>query len=95
MSSFNDFYNNLSSNGVFFFWIVIFLFLFLIFLSIVLLVKNRKLSKYLKEEQNIVEDSIEETPLVSNKKEEIVLDKLESEVKEELPKEEVLRELEE
>ena len=64
MSSFNDFYNNLSSNGVFFFWIVIFLFLFLIFLSIVLLVKNRKLSKYLKEEQSIVEDSIEETPFI-------------------------------
>ena len=92
MSSFNDFYNNLSSNGVFFFWIVIFLFLFLIFLSIVLLVKNRKLSKYLKEEQSVVEDSIEETPLVSDIKEEIVLDKVESEVKEELPKEEVKEE---
>ena len=92
MSSFNDFYNNLSSNGVFFFWIVVFLFLFLIFLSIVLLVKNRKLSKYLKEEQKFIEDSIEETPLVSNKKEEIVLDKVESEVKEELPKEEVKEE---
>ena len=92
MSSFNDFYNNLSSNGVFFFWIVIFLFLFLIFLSIVLLVKNRKLSKYLKEEQSVVEDSIEETPLVSDIKEEIVLDKVETEAKEELPKEEVKEE---
>lgn len=92
MSSFNDFYNNLSSNGVFFFWIVVFLFLFLIFLSIVLIVKNRKLSKYLKEEQSVVEDSIEETPLVSNIKEEIVLDKVETEVKEELPKEEVKEE---
>ena len=92
MSSFNDFYNNLSSNGVFFFWIVVFLFLFLIFLTIVLLVKNRKLSKYLKEEQSVVEDSIEETPLVSNIKEEIVLDKVETEVKEELPKEEVKEE---
>lgn len=92
MSSFNDFYNNLSSNGVFFFWIVIFLFLFLIFLSIVLLVKNRKLSKYLKEEQKFIEDSIEETPLVSDIKEEIVLDKVETEVKEELPKEEVKEE---
>lgn len=89
MSSFNDFYNNLSSNGVFFFWIVVFLFLFLIFLSIVLIVKNRKLSKYLKEEQSVVEDSIEETPLVSDIKEEMVLDKVETEVKEELPKEEV------
>lgn len=92
MSSFNDFYNNLSSNGVFFFWIVVFLFLFLIFLSIVLIVKNRKLSKYLKEEQSIVEDSIEETPLVSDIKEEIVLNKVETEVKEELPKEEVKEE---
>ena len=89
MSSFNDFYNNLSSNGVFFFWIVVFLFLFLIFLSIVLLVKNRKLSKYLKEEQSVVEDSIEETPLVSDIKEEIVLDKVETEVKEEQPKIEI------
>lgn len=88
MSSFNDFYNNLSSNGVFFFWIVVFLFLFLIFLSIVLLVKNRKLSKYLKEEQSIIEEpSVQETPLVSNKKEEIVLDKVETEVKEELKEE--------
>ena len=95
MSSFNDFYNNLSSNGVFFFWIVIFLFLFLIFLSIVLLVKNRKLSKYLKEEQSVVEDSIEETPLVSDIKEEIVLDKVETEVKEELPKEEVKEDVKE
>ena len=95
MSSFNDFYNNLSSNGVFFFWIVIFLFLFLIFLSIVLLVKNRKLSKYLKEEQSVVEDSIEETPLVSDIKEEIVLDKVETEVKEKLPKEEVKEEIKE
>lgn len=92
MSSFNDFYNNLSSNGVFFFWIVVFLFLFLIFLSIVLIVKNRKLSKYLKEEQSVVEDSIEETSLVSDIKEEIVLDKVETEVKEELPKEEVKEE---
>ncbi len=92
MSSFNDFYNNLSSNGVFFFWIVVFLFLFLIFLTIVLLVKNRKLSKYLKEEQSVVEDSIEETSLVSDIKEEIVLDKVETEVKEELPKEEVKEE---
>ena len=95
MSSFNDFYNNLSSDGVFFFWIVVFLFLFLTFLTIVLLVKNRKLSKYLKEEQSVVEDSIEETPLVSDIKEEIVLDKVETEVKEELPKEEVKEEIKE
>ena len=29
---FNDFYDNLSSNGLFFFWIIVFLFVFLIFL---------------------------------------------------------------
>lgn len=92
MSSFNDFYNNLSSNGVFFFWIVVFLFIFLIFLTIVLIVKNRKLSKYLKEEQSVIEESIEEVPLRSNTKEEIVLDKVVAEVKEELPKEEVKEE---
>ena len=49
INSFNDFYNNLSSNGLFFFWIVVFLFVFVIFLLVVLLLKNRKLSKYLKE----------------------------------------------
>lgn len=49
INSFSDFYNNLSSNGVFFFWIVVFLFVFVLFLVVVLLLKNRKLSKYLKE----------------------------------------------
>ena len=49
INSFNDFYNNLSSNGLFFFWIVVFLFVFVIFLLGILLLKNRKLSKYLKE----------------------------------------------
>ena len=49
INSFNDFYNNLSSNGLFFFWIVVFLFVFVIFLLVILLLKNRKLSKYLKE----------------------------------------------
>ena len=32
LNSFNDFYDNLSSNGLFFFWIIVFLFVFLIFL---------------------------------------------------------------
>ena len=49
INSFNDFYDNLSSNGLFFFWIVVFLFVFVIFLLVILLLKNRKLSKYLKE----------------------------------------------
>ncbi len=50
LSFFSYFYNNLSQDGVFFFWIVLFLFCFLIFLSIVLIVKNNKLVKLLKEE---------------------------------------------
>ncbi len=73
LNSFNDFYNNLSSNGLFFFWIVAFLFIFLIFLLIVLYLKNKKLIKLLKENRNDVntidEDiSIEnkEIPVVSN-----------------------------
>ena len=68
INSFNDFYNNLSSNGLFFFWIVVFLFVFVIFLLIVLLLKNRKLSKYLKE-INVKEelnDIQEEPSLISN-----------------------------
>ena len=66
INSFNDFYNNLSSNGLFFFWIVVFLFVFVIFLLVILLLKNRKLSKYLKE-NNIKEelnDTHEDTPLI-------------------------------
>lgn len=51
-----DFYNNLSSNGLFFFWIVVFLFVFVLFLVVVLLLKNRKLSKYLKEKNINKED---------------------------------------
>ena len=62
INSFNDFYNNLSSNGLFFFWIVVFLFVFVIFLLVILLLKNRKLSKYLKE-NNISEEYIIEYPL--------------------------------
>ena len=66
INSFNDFYNNLSSNGLFFFWIVVFLFVFVIFLLVILLLKNRKLSKYLKE-NNIKEelnDTHDDTPLI-------------------------------
>lgn len=87
INSFNDFYNNLSSNGLFFFWVVVFLFVFVIFLLVVLLLKNRKLSKYLKE-SNIKEelnDTHEDTPLIFNEvKEE------HKEIVEELPKQEII-----
>lgn len=94
INSFNDFYNNLSSNGLFFFWIVVFLFVFVIFLLVVLLLKNRKLSKYLKENNNIKDKVVnelpeEDTPLISNEiKEEVKI-----ETTEELPKEEIKEEI--
>ena len=75
INSFNDFYNNLSSNGLFFFWIVVFLFVFVIFLLVVLLLKNRKLSKYLKEDTPLIFNEIKEEP---------------KEIVEELPKQEII-----
>ena len=53
MSSLSNFYNNLSSNGVFFFWIVVFLFVVLIFLLVLLLNKNKKLQKLVEEEKEL------------------------------------------
>ena len=44
-----DFYDNLTGDGVFFFWIAIVLALFLVGLAIFLLLKNRKLSTLLKD----------------------------------------------
>jgi len=64
LSSFNDFYSNLSSDGMFFFWIIIFLFCFLIFLTIILVLKNKKLIKLLKEEQSITIKNNEEEPII-------------------------------
>lgn len=69
LSSFNDFYNNLSSNGLFFFWIVVFLFVFLIFLLIVLYIKNKKLIKLLKDNNDVSyenEKLIQEDIIVNN-----------------------------
>ena len=79
LSSFNDFYNGLSSDGLFFFWIIVFLFCFLIFLSIVLILKNKKLIKLLKEENNLDNDGIDfdDTPIVQ---EEAMVEKLEEQV---------------
>lgn len=56
LSSFSDFYNGLSSDGLFFFWIIVFLFCFLVFLAVVLFIKNRKLSKLLDEENTTLDD---------------------------------------
>lgn len=59
ISSFNKFYNNLSSDGVFFFWIIVFLFVLLLFLAIMLIIKNKKLSKLVSErESNDIEDDV-------------------------------------
>ena len=49
-----DFYDNLTGDGVFFFWIAIVLALFLVGLAIFLLLKNRKLSTLLKDEKKVV-----------------------------------------
>lgn len=56
--SFNDFYNSLSSDSLFFFWIIIFLLIFLLFLSIVLIVKNRKLLKLIRENRTNISDEV-------------------------------------
>lgn len=90
LSSFSDFYYGLSSDGLFFFWIIIFLFCFLVFLTVILVVKNKKLIKLLKEEKDS-EDSIiiNDIPVIE-KKEEIVNDNKEQvlEIKEEVKIEE-------
>lgn len=66
----NDFYNNLSSDGLFFFWIVVFLFCFLVFLSIILVIKNKKLSRCLKEEYNKTNDTENYSISINNANEE-------------------------
>ena len=80
LSSFGDFYNSLSSDGIFFFWIIIFLFCFLVFLSIVLILKNKKLNKMLKEEKNTTITN-DEVPVMTSP---IVKEKSKEEIKEEV-----------
>lgn len=76
LSSFGDFYNNLSSDGLFFFWIVVFLFCFLLFLSVVLFFKNKKLTKLLdEEEKNSLDNTLEFDSLVVKKHVDIKADK--------------------
>ena len=72
LSSFTDFYDGLSSDGLFFFWIIVFLFCFLIFLTIVLVVKNKKLIKLLTEEKDDAILNEEEDIPVIHKIEEVV-----------------------
>lgn len=67
LNSFNDFYNNLSSNGLFFFWIVAFLFVFLIFLLIVLYFKNKKLVKLLRDNRDDAINTIRDDTSIENK----------------------------
>ena len=69
LSSFIDFYDGLSSDGLFFFWIIVFLFSFLIFLTCILIVKNKKLIKLLKEDNTTIKEDYEEIPLVEKKEE--------------------------
>lgn len=65
--SFGDFYNNLSSDGLFFFWIIVFLLCFLVFLAIILIQKNKKLTKLLEEEKIGPDDILEkEIPVLNN-----------------------------
>ena len=67
LNSFNDFYDNLSSNGLFFFWIVVFLFVFLIFLLIVLYFKNKKLVKLLRDNRDDAINTIRDDTSIENK----------------------------
>lgn len=67
LNSFNDFYDNLSSNGLFFFWIVVFLFVLLIFLLIVLYFKNKKLVKLLRDNRDDAINTIRDDTSIENK----------------------------
>lgn len=70
----SNFYNNLSSDGVFFFWIIVFLFIFLIALTIILIIKNKKLIKLIKEEEINEQNNIKEEN-INITKEEIKIEK--------------------
>ncbi len=95
LNLFIDFYNDLSADGLFFFWICVFLFCFLIFLCVVLLVKNNNLMKLLKEERyqkndaTVSESNSEVIPL---QVQEETVNVVEEKKEEELPKEEVKEE---
>ena len=65
----SNFYNNLSSDGIFFFWIIVFLFIFLIALTIILIIKNKKLIKLIKEEEINEQNNIKEENINITKEE--------------------------
>ena len=103
MDSFNNFYNNLSFNGLFFFWIVVFLFVLLTILLIVLAVKNNKLSKLLKERQdNIINQNTDDlenvekeeiSVVVENKQEEnTVQEEVKKAIQEDTKKDNIIKE---
>lgn len=73
------FYNNLTNDGVLFFWIVVFLVIFLLILSITLINKNKKLKKLIEDNTT---DSDENIP-ISNVMEEVKEDNIVIEEKEE------------
>lgn len=54
LDSFNDFYDNLSTSGLLFFWLVVFLMIFLLFLSLALIIKNKKLVATIIEERKTI-----------------------------------------
>ncbi len=60
-----DFYDNLSSNGVFIFWIVVCLFAILLVLLVVLLFKNRKLNHLI---SNMVTEEYKDDDIIVNNK---------------------------
>ena len=82
------FYENLSGNGVFFFWVAVALACFLVGLSVFLLFKNKKLSALLKreEEKQIALPIVKKEEVKEEKKEEPKVEKKEE--KEEIPKKE-------
>ena len=82
------FYENLSGNGVFFFWVAVALACFLVGLSVFLLFKNKKLSALLKreEEKQIALPIVKKEEVKEDKKEEPKVEK--KEAKEEIPKKE-------
>ena len=51
INSLGEFYNGLSSDGVFFFWIIVFLVVFLLGITIYLIIKNKKLMRLIREEE--------------------------------------------